>query len=117
MPQASTQALVFDMRAIRGPVYAKYTNDVVSFFECQCEAQRHGFQDWPVYAQARKLESGDTFLATLGGVVQFQPAGVVAAWRDTLPSRFDRTNRRNPEPELPPPGIDCGAARGPEHAL
>ena len=108
LPQAGRQVVVFDFRAFGGPVYAHYVHDTVSYWECAREAARHGYDDCVVYVQgcSRALSAGDTFLAALGGVIQFQPPGTQAQWCGTLAARFNRPQWWLAHPQLPPFGTE-----------
>ncbi|CAE7217225.1 RASAL1 [Symbiodinium sp. CCMP2592] len=103
IPQVSKQVVVYDFRALGGPVYADITHENLSHFECLREASHHGFHDCSIYAQggSRALEPGDTILATLGCVIQFQPTGTPAQWCSTLHARFDRPQWWLVHPSLP----------------
>ena len=104
LPQAGRQLVVFDFRAIDdGPVYARLTHDRVSHQECEQEAVYQGYRNTSIYVQghSRALEVGDTFLAALGCVVQFQPRDRPAQWCGTLADRFDRPQWWRTEPHLP----------------
>ncbi|CAE7247029.1 unnamed protein product [Symbiodinium sp. CCMP2592] len=97
------QVVVYDFRALGGPVYADITHENLSHFECLREASHHGFLECSIYAQggSRALEPGDTILATLGCVIQFQPIGTAAQWCSTLNARFDRPQWWLAHPSLP----------------
>ena len=104
LPQAGQQVVIFDFRALDdGPEYARITSEQVTHQECEQEAVYRGFRHTSIYAQghSRALEVGDTFLASLGCVVQFQPSGRPAQWCGTLAAKFDRPQWWLPEPRLP----------------
>ena len=104
LPQAGKQLVVFDFRAMDdGPVYARLTYNRVSHQECEQEAVYQGFRNTSIYVQghSRALEAGDTFLAVLGCVVQFQPRDRPAQWCSTLADRFDRPQGWSANPHLP----------------
>ena len=104
LPQAGRQLVVFDFRAIDdGPVYARLTHNRVSHQECEQEAVHQGYRHTSIYVQghSRALAVGDTFLAVLGCVVQFQPRDRPAQWCSTLADRFDRPQGWSTNPHLP----------------
>ena len=104
LPQAGRQVVIFDFRALDdGPVYARIVSEQVTHQECEQEAVHRGFRHTSIYAQghSRALEVGDTFLASPGCVVQFQPSGRPAQWCGTLAAKFDRPQWWLPEPRLP----------------
>ena len=100
---AGRQIIVFDLRACGGPVYSDYVWDRVSYGECAAVARRHGIEECAIYAQGHttRLCQGSSFLAVTGGVVQYQPNGVAAAWCSPLHSRFDHVNNWSADPEIP----------------
>ena len=108
LPQAGRQVVVFDFRAMEGPVYASFTFENVSHQECVQEAVFQGFRQCHIYVQghSRALLEGDTFLATLGCVIQFQPLGQAAERHCTLATRFDRPQWWASHPQLPAIGIE-----------
>ena len=67
LPQAGRQVVVFDFRALDGPVYAGFTFERVSHQECVQEAVLHGFRQCSIYVQghSHELQAGDTFLGCL----------------------------------------------------
>ena len=106
LPQAGRQVVVYDFRDLGGPVYARIVHERVSHQECLQEAAYHGHRACSIYVQghSRELETGDTFLATLGGVIQFRPQRETANWCCTLPARFDRPQWWREHPQLPETG-------------
>ena len=100
---AGRQIIVFDLRACGGPVYSEYVWDRVTYGECAAVARRHGIDECAIYAQGHtvRLCPGSSFLAVTGGVVQYQPNGVDAAWCSPLHSRFDHVNNWSADPEIP----------------
>ena len=108
LPQAGRQVVIFDFRALEGPVYASFTFENISHQECVQEAVFQGFRQCHIYVQghSRALLEGDTFLATLGCVIQFQPIGQAAEWHCTLATRFDRPQWWASHPQLPAIGIE-----------
>ena len=100
---ANKQIIVFDLRAIGGPLYASYTWERVTYGDCAIEASRHNLQDWVVYVQGhtQALQPGESFLAVEGGVIQFQPTGTSSCWRGTLQARLDLPNAWSTDPVVP----------------
>ena len=89
-------------------MYARIVHERVSHQECLQEAVHHGYRECCIYVQghSRELATGDTFLAALGGVIQFKPLREAATWCCTLPARFDRPQWWTEHPQLPPLGRD-----------
>ena len=108
LPQNGRQVIVYDFRTLGGPVYASFVFETVTHQECLQEAVSQGFPRCSIYVQghSRALQTGDTFLAALGGVIQFQPEDQAASWSCTLAARFDRPQWWVPHPQLPPQGTD-----------
>ena len=92
LPQAGRQLIVHDFRPLGGPVYASITSDNVTHQDCEREAVSLGYRQTSIYVQghSRAIEVGDTFLASLGGVIQYRPRGQPAEWCSTRHARFDR---------------------------
>ena len=108
LPQVGRQLIVHDFRPLGGPVYASITLDNVTHQDCEREAVSLGYRQTSIYVQghSRALEVGDTFLASLGGVIQYRPRGQPAEWCGTLTARFDRPQWWVPHPMLPTPMRD-----------
>ena len=99
----SMQVIVWDFRALGGPVYAAYCWNAVTYGDCIRESRRHGFHDWQAFVNghSQALIQDASFVAVPGGVVQFQPPGAGPVWRGTLAARLDRPNSWNIDPDLP----------------
>ena len=108
LPQVGRQLIVHDFRPLGGPVYASITSDNVTHQDCEREAVSLGYRQTSIYVQghSRAIEVGDSFLASLGGVIQHRPRGQPAEWCSTLHARFDRPRRWVPHPMLPTPRND-----------
>ncbi|CAE7816687.1 unnamed protein product [Symbiodinium necroappetens] len=99
----SMQVIVWDFRALGGPVYAAYCWNAVTYGDCIRESRRHGFHDWQAFvnSHSQALIQDASFVAVPGGVVQFQPPGAGPVWRGTLAARLDRPNSWSIDPDLP----------------
>ena len=92
---ADMEAVVWDFRALDGPMYSGFAWSTMSHGDCAREAARHGFNAWFAFAfgNTYPVPPGATFLATPGGVIQFRPPGEAPLWYGTLLSRL---NTRTP---------------------
>ena len=92
---ADMEAVVWDFRALDGPMYSGFAWSTMSHGDCAREAARHGFNAWSAFAfgNTYPVPPGATFLATPGGVIQFRPPGEAPLWYGTLLSRL---NTRTP---------------------
>ena len=105
---ASRCVVVYDMRALEGPVYADIVYDVLRYGDCLREAQRHNLVDWEVFVfgHTTALAPSATCVAVPGGVLQFRPRGQPPEWCSALASRMDRPLLWSLHPVLQPRGRD-----------
>ena len=103
MSVTSMTIVIFDMRALNGPIYSAYAWDHISFGDCLREARRHQLPAWRVFiaGHSQALQQDAVCIVTLGSVVQFQPEEMPPVWYGTLSSRLDRPNNWGQTPDIP----------------
>ena len=97
------EVVVWDFRAIGGPLYCGYAWSTMCYGDCVREAARRAVGDWHAFAfgHSYPIPYGAQFLATAGGVIQFRPPGETPVWYGTLLSRLNTVVAWAREAELP----------------
>ena len=87
---AGKSVVVFDMRAVTGPVYASIITGKLTYADCAAEARRHGLADWCAFAfgHDQPLQAVSAIPVVSGGVIQFRTLHEEPIWYGTLAARL-----------------------------
>ena len=87
---AGKSVVVFDMRAVTGPVYASIITGKLTYADYATEARRHGLTDWVAFAfgQDQPMQAASAIPVVSGGVLQFRTLHEEPTWYGTLAARL-----------------------------